>query len=116
MSIFNDTFNFVSSTLGINYSKLARDIKVDRGTVSSWKNCLTPNPTNMNNLIKYLDFLWQQKHFNFYPKWENKEVTKIDFDFLVNGKIQDETLVELMRENYKQKEKELIKNLMNKVV
>lgn len=113
---FNKTFNFILAILELNLSKFAREIQVNRSTVHNWKTVSTPKQENIKKVIKYLNYHWQEKHFNFYPKWNDKEVTQIDFDFLINGEIKENLLADLMKENYKEKEKELINNFMKKVV
>ena len=44
-------------------------------------------------------------------RYENKYITSINYDFLVDGKIvEEELLVTIMRENFKQQKKELERN------
>lgn len=108
---------WVRETLGLRPSDVYNPLDIKRITFfSREKNLQGVNLLDLASMIEFYDERWQSKFTPDFPKYHNRTIRRISFEFIVfgvdRGDAENERIIKMLKENYKEKEEVLNRRIM----
>jgi len=112
-----ERLKWVRETLGLRPSDVYFPLDIKRITFfSREKNLQGVNLLDLASMIEFYNEKWQEKFQSAYPKYHNRTIRRITFEFIVfgvdRGDAENERIIKMLKDNYKEKEEILNKRIM----